>query len=260
MFLWVDLFCDIFWWRYGVTGKTYAHIKYCNVFILPQLEYCSTVCRSVQTGKLLVLQKGQLQWYLMRQPEKQQSLTGTSWSGWRLITEFIIWRPKWYAKHWMGWNSKLWSTCMPSLQIISWGSIDILTIPLSITQLADIYTILKICLLQIGITSQRGLEKADHYNHLKLHSLFAALHFWTFHTKSHNMKALVILSHSWSQCLPLTCLYGKNELLWVSVQPSEVFSWDKTPPRLPMQIPWPWTPVGSFRHGLITVRQKKMWT
>ncbi len=96
--------------------------------------------------------------------------------------------------------------------------------------------------------------------YLKLPSLFAAGPFWTFHTKSHNMKAVVILSHLWSPFRPLTCLYGKNELLWVSVQPSGVFSWQKTPLRLPMQITWPWPPVGSFSHGLITVRQKKMWT
>ncbi len=38
---------------------------------------------------------------------------------------------------------------------------------------------------------------------LKLPSLFDAWLFWTFHTKSHNMKALVILSHSWSPFLPL---------------------------------------------------------
>ncbi len=44
---------------------------------------------------------------------------------------------------------------------------------------------------------------------LKLPSLFTAWRFWTFHTKSHNMKALVILSHWWSPFLPLTCLYGK---------------------------------------------------
>ncbi len=36
--------------------------------------------------------------------------------------------------------------------------------------------------------------------HLKLPSLFAAWLFWTFHNKSHNMKAFVILNHSW---LPL---------------------------------------------------------
>ncbi len=30
-----------------------------------------------------------------------------------------------------------------------------------------------------------------------------------------------------------TCLYGKNELLWVSVWPSGVFSREKTPPDYP---------------------------
>ncbi len=36
------------------------------------------------------------------------------------------------------------------------------------------------------------------YSHmLKLPSLLVAWFFWTFHNKSHNMKALVILSHSW---------------------------------------------------------------
>ncbi len=95
---------------------------------------------------------------------------------------------------------------------------------------------------------------------LKLPSLFTAWPFWTFQNKSHNMKALVILSHSWSPFLPLTCLYGKHEFLWVSVQPSVVFSWEETPPRLPMQITWPWHPVICFSHGLITVREKKMWT
>ncbi len=37
---------------------------------------------------------------------------------------------------------------------------------------------------------------------LKLPYLFAAWLFWTFHTKSHNMKALIIISHSWSPFLP----------------------------------------------------------
>ncbi len=64
---------------------------------------------------------------------------------------------------------------------------------------------------------------------LKLPSLFAAWRFWNFHNKSHNIKALVILSHSWSPFLPLICLHGKNELLWVSVLPSGVFSWEQTP-------------------------------
>ncbi len=71
---------------------------------------------------------------------------------------------------------------------------------------------------------------------LKLPSLFAASLFFTFLTKSYNMKPLVILSHSCSTFLSLTCLYGNNELLWVSLQPSGVFSEEKYPPRLPMQI------------------------
>ncbi len=62
---------------------------------------------------------------------------------------------------------------------------------------------------------------------LNLPFLFAAGPFWTFHNKSDNMKALVILSHSWSQFLLPTCLYGKYELVWVSVQPSGVFSHEK---------------------------------
>ncbi len=84
------------------------------------------------------------------------------------------------------------------------------------------------------------------FSWLKLHSLFAAWLFWTFHTKSHNVKALVILCHSWSSFHPLTCWYGKNELLWVSVWPSGVLSWGKTPPRLPMHITWAWPPVNTI--------------
>ncbi len=45
---------------------------------------------------------------------------------------------------------------------------------------------------------------------LKLPSLFGTWPFWTFHNKSHNIKELVILSHSWSPFLPITCLYGQN--------------------------------------------------
>ncbi len=68
------------------------------------------------------------------------------------------------------------------------------------------------------------LQNIDTWVCLKLPSLFSAWPFWTFHTKSHDMKALVILNHSWSPFLLLTCLYEKKELLWVSVQPSCVFS------------------------------------
>ncbi len=55
---------------------------------------------------------------------------------------------------------------------------------------------------------------------LKLPSLFAAWLFWTFHTKPHNMKALIILSHSWSPFLPVICLYGKK---WTFVGVCAVF-------------------------------------
>ncbi len=98
---------------------------------------------------------------------------------------------------------------------------------------------LMICKVHVNtliIPSRLRLRAAPHHHHvythsrtvlngkdtLKLPSLFAAWPFWTFHNKSHNMKALVILSHLWSPFLPRTCLYGTNELLWVSVQPSGV--------------------------------------
>ncbi len=45
---------------------------------------------------------------------------------------------------------------------------------------------------------------------LKLPSLFDACLFWTFHNKSHNMKALIILSHSWSPFLPLVYMDKMN--------------------------------------------------
>ncbi len=54
------------------------------------------------------------------------------------------------------------------------------------------------------------LSGITYIQRLKLPSRFTAWHFWTFHNKSCNMKALVILSHSWSPFLPLTCLYGKK--------------------------------------------------
>ncbi len=82
---------------------------------------------------------------------------------------------------------------------------------------------------------------------------------WKNKIKSHNMKALVILSHSWLPFVPLTGLYGKNYFCGSLCRFSGVFSWEKTPLRSPMQITWPWPQVDSFNHGLITVRQKKMW-
>ncbi len=60
----------------------------------------------------------------------------------------------------------------------------------------------------------------------------------------------------------------------VTISPTYLFIWNKltfvglcvafwsifarkNSPRLPMQITWPWPPVGRFSHGLITVRQRK---
>ncbi len=97
---------------------------------------------------------------------------------------------------------------------------------------------------------------------LKLPSLVTAWLFWTFRNKSHNMTVLVILSHSWSPFLPLTCLYGQK---WTSGSLCSLLEYfhekkNSPAPRLPLQITWPWQPVSTFGHGLITVRQKKMWT
>ncbi len=68
--------------------------------------------------------------------------------------------------------------------------------------LAPVYT--------LGTCLHANSQGVVFYLMSKLPPLFAAWHFWTFHNKSHNMKALVILSHSWSPFLPLTCLYGNK--------------------------------------------------
>ncbi len=116
---------------------------------------------------------------------------------------------------------------------------------------------------------------------LKPPSLFAAWLFWTFHTKSQNMKALVdiILCHFFFflHSNVTTFFYSKKYILhsksfMITISPPCLFIWNKwtfvcreyflqNPPFiLPMQITFPWPPVGSFSHGLITVRQTKMWT
>ncbi len=84
----------------------------------------------------------------------------------------------------------------------------------------------------------RFCELLNHVFQLKLPSLFTAWLFSPLHFKSHNMKALVILSHSG---LP--------------------FSWEK---KLPPDYLWKthdhdhqWA---VYSHGMITIRQKKMWT
>ncbi len=50
--------------------------------------------------------------------------------------------------------------------------------------------------------------------------------FQKFWNKSHNMKAFIIISHSWSPFFLLTYLFGENELLWGPVCPFGVFSWE----------------------------------
>ncbi len=101
------------------------------------------------------------------------------------------------------------------------------------------------------------------FRSLKLPSLFIAWLLWTFHTESHNMKSLVILilNHSWPPFLPLTCLYGKKELCRSLCGILKYFLEKKLLSDYPGKShDHDHPPVGSFSHGLITVRQKKMWT
>ncbi len=85
--------------------------------------------------------------------------------------------------------------------------------------------------------------------------LLCSLHdFWTFHNKSHNMKPLAILGHSWSPFLPLTCLYGKIYGLL------GYFREKKLPPDYSCKSHGHDHWWADLYHGLITVRQKKMWT
>ncbi len=71
---------------------------------------------------------------------------------------------------------------------------------------------------------------------LMLPSLFTAWLFGTFHTKSHNMKTLVSLSYSWSPFLPLTCLYGQNEILGSLCGLLEYFLEKKIPQDYPCKL------------------------
>ncbi len=68
------------------------------------------------------------------------------------------------------------------------------------------------------------------FSYLKHPSLFAAWFFWTFQNKSHNMKALFVLSHSWSQFLTLTCLYGEMNFCGARCTLLEYFWEKKVPP------------------------------
>ncbi len=92
----------------------------------------------------------------------------------------------------------------------------------AITMITKLCTTYGTSVLQITSTISALIILSDLFN-LMLHSLFAAWLFWTFYNISHNMKALVILSHSWSPFLPLTCLYGKNEFVGLCVAFLSIF-------------------------------------
>ncbi len=67
---------------------------------------------------------------------------------------------------------------------------------------------------------------------LKLPSRFAGWFVWTFHNKSHNMKELVILRHSWSPFLPLTFYREKVTFMGLCAPFWSIFS-RKNSPRFP---------------------------
>ncbi len=109
-------------------------------------------------------------------------------------------------------------------------------------------------------TFRKSWIKCEPCCFLKLPSLFAAWLFWTFHTNHIIWKHWsfeVIHDHHFSHLL----VYMKKKNFCGSLCVLlEYLLEKKTPPRLPMQITWPWPPVGIFSHSLITVGQKKMWT
>ncbi len=56
-------------WHIIPFRPTDAHIEYCQAFIFPHLDYCSTVWGSTQLQKLYKLQKEQLEWFLTSPPK-----------------------------------------------------------------------------------------------------------------------------------------------------------------------------------------------
>ncbi len=71
---------------------------------------------------------------------------------------------------------------------------------------------------------------------LKLPSLLAAWFFWTYQNKSHDIKILVDLIHSWSQFLTLTCLYGKMNFWRVLCVFLKYFLKNKPSPKSPFSF------------------------
>ncbi len=71
-------------------------------------------------------------------------------------------------------------------------------------------------------TTRYQYQHAIYYNYL-----LCSLHdFFELFILNHNMKALVILSHSWSPFLPLTCLYGKQPFVGICAAFRNIF-WRK---------------------------------
>ncbi len=71
------------------------------------------------------------------------------------------------------------------------------------------------------------------------------------------MKALVILSHSCSPFLPLTCLLKKGTFVGLYAAFWSIFL-RKNSPQITHANHMTMTTSGQFSHGLITIRQKKM--
>ncbi len=80
---------------------------------------------------------------------------------------------------------------------------------------------------------------------------------WIFQNKSHNMKALVVLSPSWPPFLTFTCLYRENELMCGPVLPSGELSWEKTQPISMFQH---WGSYSDDKHlKIILVQYNEKW-
>ncbi len=111
--------------------------------------------------------------------------------------------------HFTPFGCKLWLSTTPLT--LSWPTPNVLAFYHKTTNM--------IFIIHTSTVKDIWLGREGHMtysNDIKLHTLFKAtfsvrcMTFLNFHTKSHHMKALVILSHPWSPFLPLTCLNGKK--------------------------------------------------
>ncbi len=103
---------------------------------------------------------------------------------------------------------------------------------------------------------------------LKLPSLFVARHFWTFHNKLHNMKALVILSHHDHHFYHLLVFMKKKNFcgsLWALLEyfpekklPTAQFQYGDLCPNWQLDIGD--IKGGVWYHGASRVRNLHSWT